>query len=105
MKKNKDWIGKFDFVYSNSHDNSSDPIQTLKIWSEQIKPKGVILIEHSRSGHGIRHVSDIDCWGIEPELFPFVLLKYSKNNVFVEDIIMIDPVEGRLIFVIKKKRK
>lgn len=104
-EENKDWIGKFDFVYSNSHDHSSDPMQTLKIWSEQIKPKGVVLLEHSRSAHGIRSVSNIDCWGIEPELFPFVLLKSSKADTFVEDIIMIDPMKGRLIFVIKKREK
>ena len=63
------------------------------------------MLEHSRYGHGVRSVSKIDCWGIEPELIPFVLLISSKTDIFVEDIIMLDPVKGRVVFVIKKKEK
>jgi SAM-dependent methyltransferase len=44
----KEWVGKFDFVYSNSFDHAFDPEETLSIWARQLKPGGLIILEYDR---------------------------------------------------------
>lgn len=39
----ENWIEKFDLVYSNSFDHSRDPFHTFKIWSKQVKNKGLLI--------------------------------------------------------------
>lgn len=102
QEKNNDWTGKFDFVYSNSHDHASDPETALRVWAEQLKPNGLIFLEHSR-GHGTAYQTDIDCWGVEPELLPFSILRFKNANVFVKDLIIINEEQAHAIFVLGKK--
>jgi hypothetical protein len=47
MKENPDWVGQFDIVYSNSLDHSFEPVETLKVWGDQLAPGGSLFIEHS----------------------------------------------------------
>lgn len=44
-KVNPEWIGKFDIVYSNALDHSITPIETLKVWRDQLSENGRLLIE------------------------------------------------------------
>lgn len=46
-KEKKDWIGQFDIVYSNSFDHTNQPQETLKVWKNQLKKKGILVIEYS----------------------------------------------------------
>ena len=46
---NKEWIGKYDIVYSNAFDHSCDPKQTLSIWKEQLTSTGRLYLEHGYS--------------------------------------------------------
>lgn len=101
--ENKEWKGKFDFIYSNSHDHASDPEKTLRVWSEQLNENGLIFLEHSRT-HGTAYQTDIDCWGVEPELLPFAILRFKNANVFVKDLIIIDETQGHAVFVLGKKQ-
>ena len=49
-----EWIGAFDFVYTNSFDHVYDPDKALKAWASCLKPSGCIIIqwslEHRRTG-------------------------------------------------------
>jgi hypothetical protein len=47
-KQNPLWIKKFDFVYSNSFDHAFSPEETIKIWHEQVKPGGLIILEYDK---------------------------------------------------------
>lgn len=47
MKVNPDWVGKFDIVYSNSFDHCNAPVETLKVWADQLSPTGSLFVEHS----------------------------------------------------------
>ena len=47
MKPNPKWIGKWDIVYSNSFDHSFDPVDTLRVWRDQLTENGVIILEFS----------------------------------------------------------
>ena len=43
----EEWIGKWDIIYSNSFDHCFDPLETLKVWKEQLAvPHGYLYIEH-----------------------------------------------------------
>ena len=42
----KEWIGKFDILYSNSFDHSFEPMKTMKVWSEQLSQGGFIFFEY-----------------------------------------------------------
>jgi hypothetical protein len=47
MKENPDWVAQFDIVYSNSFDHCFEPVETLKVWGNQLAPGGSLFIEHS----------------------------------------------------------
>ena len=47
--------------------------------------------------------TEIDCWGVEPELLPFAILRFKNANVFVKDLIIINENLAHAIFVLGKK--
>jgi hypothetical protein len=46
---NKEWVGKYDIVYSNAFDHSCNPKQTLSVWKQQLTPDGKLYLEHGYS--------------------------------------------------------
>lgn len=59
-KRQLDWVGKFDLIYSNSLDHARHPFQTLQVWIDQLKPDGHLFLQWSFS-----HINtkDGDCFG------------------------------------------
>ena len=62
-----EWIGAFDFVYSNSFDHARYPEKTLGLWLNQLKPvigdtpwESTVFIQWSKSGNEVRGG---DCFG------------------------------------------
>ena len=51
--ENPEWTGKFHFLYTNSLDQSWKPKEALNVWLAQLRPGGLLFIEHSDS-HGPR---------------------------------------------------
>lgn len=47
QKVKEDWVNKFDIVYSNSIDHSIYPVETLKIWKDQMVEDGTMYLEYS----------------------------------------------------------
>jgi hypothetical protein len=47
-KESQLWIGKFDFIYSNSFDHAYNPQETINIWKNQLKPNGLLILEYDR---------------------------------------------------------
>jgi hypothetical protein len=45
---NSDWLHRFDFIYSNSFDHAYDPAHTFGIWTDQLKPGGMLILEYDR---------------------------------------------------------
>jgi hypothetical protein len=45
MDRNEEWLNRFDIVYSNSFDHSIRPIETLKVWSDQLSDDGALCLE------------------------------------------------------------
>jgi hypothetical protein len=44
-KENPVWKNKFDFIYSNSFDHSYDLKSTIKVWIQQLKINGLLILE------------------------------------------------------------
>lgn len=47
QKQKKEWIGKWDIVYSNAFDHCIYPDETLQAWKDQLSPEGSLFLEYS----------------------------------------------------------
>ncbi len=81
----KNLFGKFDFVYSNSHDQSFNPKLALSSWIKCLKVDGLLVLEHSRS-HGKSRTNSQDPFGVETEILPFLIMGWFSANLRLEGI-------------------
>lgn len=81
-KEKEDWIGVFDFVYSNSLDQSWKPRLAVKTWLNQVKRYGIVIIEHTES-HGPLRASEMDPFGVRPIAMPYVLTEWFGHQISV----------------------
>lgn len=86
------WIGRFDFLYSNSWDHLYDPKVGFKIWLKQVKRGGYLILEHSEQ-HIDKKVDIVDSCGMKlSELVKYIgkivkknfKLQLSKGNKFLQ---------------------
>lgn len=91
-----------DFVYSNSLDQSQNPKVALEHWVDALQPEGCIYLHMSRS-HGKQGVSNLDPFGCEPELFPYVLLTWLRGSAHVETFFELNSDQPcDVVFVIRR---
>lgn len=81
--ENQEWIGKFDFVYTNSLDQSWQPKKAIEVWLRQLKSDGVLIIEHTEL-HGPVGASEMDPFGVRPVAFPYVLADWFGSSINME---------------------
>ena len=94
-----EWIGKADFIYSNSFDHAYDPGKALNAWASLLNKDGMIFIEHS-SGHEAYATSETDPFGAAVQIMPYLVLEWGKGRFFVTDVIDL-PKRGPGIDFIK----
>jgi SAM-dependent methyltransferase len=100
---NPDWVGKFDFVYSNSLDQSWNPRSALVTWLNQLRPDGTLVIEHT-DAHGPGGASEMDPFGVKPKVLPYVLIQWFGVDIsirFVESKKSNNKMKVWLFFVRK----
>ncbi|GAB1363639.1 hypothetical protein MASR1M32_28750 [Rhodobacter sp.] len=61
---NPDWVGKHDFVYSNSWDHAFDPKRAFTSWLGQLRKGGVLLVDYT-AGQAPAAANALDPFGIE----------------------------------------
>lgn len=83
---NTDWIGQFDFVYTNSHDHAYDPQKALETWIGQIKPNGAVLLEHTVA-HSESGTNELDPFGVQPNSLPFLVLQWGQGKYAVTEVL------------------
>ena len=88
-KAREDWVGRFDFIYTNSHDHAHDPRLAFSTWVDQLSETGVLLIEHTMA-HSPDGVSELDPFGVDPRVLPYVLLNFSEGRYAVTRILKPD---------------
>ncbi len=97
-----EFVNNFDFIYSNSLDQSNNPEKALDSWVKCLKQDGLLFVDLGRGGKS--HWALLDPFCCEPELFPMAVLTFLKGKGCVVDTIQINSNDFRnLIFVIKKQ--
>lgn len=103
-ERREDWVGKFDFVYTNSLDQAFDPQKALAAWSDQLALGGCIYVEHTMQ-HGPEGASEMDPFGAHPMTVPYLLFKWGKGKYALADILEPGEVSGKgkvWVFVIER---
>jgi hypothetical protein len=81
-----EWVGKFDFVYSNSWDHAYDPARAFSVWMESLAPSGLMILEHTM-GHMPEYASPMDPFGVSfDELVEFIN-KCGEGRFGVVDVL------------------
>lgn len=98
-----DWVGAFDFVYSNSLDQAWKPQQAVRAWLDQLTDDGVLILEHSES-HGPAATSAMDPFGVRPVAMPYILTLWFGDEISISHTMVRKenyPIDAWL-FVISK---
>jgi hypothetical protein len=98
------WISCFDFIYSNSLDQSYNPKLALTVWLRQIKKGGFIILEHAEQS-GIIGQGKMDPFGVEANFFPYLLTDWFGHKISISIIKSIKKNKSNSliwIFFIKK---
>ncbi len=100
----KEWIENFDFVYSNSLDQSYDPEKALNTWINQVKKDRYVIIEHSDQ-HGVISSGKMDPFGVEANFFPYLLTEWFGHKISLKIIKSIkkNKNDAPVYFFIMKK--
>lgn len=84
-EEKKEWLEYYDFVYSNSLDQSYDPKKALDTWLKQVKLGGFVIIEHSDQ-HGVLSSGKMDPFGVESNFFPYLLAEWFGHSISIQII-------------------
>ena len=108
-KENPDFIGKFDFIYSNSFDHAFDPAETARIWFQQLKPGGFLILEWDKrqehTGEISKAVNKLDCVSLTFEELKINMLKWSPVMAIVTVLdmpVVTNDFRKALIFEVSK---
>ncbi len=100
-----EWVGAADFVYSNAFDHSYDPEKCLNAWMSCLKKGGLCILEHS-SRHGVSSVNQLDPFGADVAMMPYLIVTWGKGAYGVRQILDA-PKRGNdidyLFFIIVQK--
>lgn len=92
-----EWVGKVDFIYSNSYDHSFDPKKCINAWMSCLKPGGLCVIEHS-TGQLMTETSQMDPFGAELAAMPFLMAQWSGGKFGVKEIIDAPKLSDKVNF-------
>lgn len=101
---NNEWLNKFDFIYTNSLDQSYDPKLALTTWLKQINKNGFVMIEHTDQ-HGVRASGKMDPFGVEANFFPYLLSDWFGHSISIKILKSIKKNKSSAplwFFIIKK---
>lgn len=85
-ESNPEWTGKTDFIYSNSFDHSYAPESCLDTWMNTLRSGGLCILEHTNL-HAPEGANELDPFGAELEIMPFLITKWAKGKYFIREII------------------
>ena len=83
--ENPDWVGKFDFVYTNALDQSWKPKAAISTWLNQLKPNGCLVVDMTIE-HGPDGANSADPFGVQPEYMPYYLADNFGRTITTEII-------------------
>ena len=84
----KDWSDTFSLIYTNSFDQSRDPVATANEWSRILKPSGLVLIGFNDSPPSKTDPTGDLQYQDLLDLFPGEMLYYNKRGSNYSDILI-----------------
>ncbi len=75
--RKEEWVGAFDFVYSNSLDHARDPAEAVSVWLEQLRPGGFLFVQWATSHDATPKKGD--CFGAN--LYEYICLMNSVGEL------------------------
>lgn len=103
--RNEDWVGKCNFIYTNSLDQSWKPKEAILVWLEQLQKNGLLIVEHTEA-HGPQNAGEMDPFGVNPHYLPYLFCEWFKHDISIEIIKSVKSNNKNTVwlFVIKKNR-
>ncbi len=95
----EEWIGKVDFIYSNSWDHSYDPELLFERWMSCLTENGRCFVHWTR-GHSEKGVKGPDCFGLSLE----ELKTFLEKRYLVETVLHIRDFRKKMTLRRKLKR-
>ncbi len=99
-----EWINKFDFIYTNSLDQSWKPRKAVEVWLDQLNRNGILIIEHTKD-HSPKSADEADPFGVKPTALPYVLTMWFGNQISISHSVEKKDKKGSIdawLFVISK---
>ena len=102
--ENPDWLGRMDFVSSNSWDHAFDPGRAFRVWVGSLKPGGLLLLDHTR-GHMPAASNALDPFGATFEALSDLLMReIGEQGELLQPVDrMASPDYRALVLVFRKK--
>ena len=88
-EENPDWLGRFEFVYSNALDHAIDPARALKTWTAQLVPNGRVYVEHTM-GHAPADANATDPFGAHPMIMPYLFFEWGRGCFEFTDMLRVE---------------
>ena len=82
---NKEWLKKFNFIYSNSWDHSYNLKEMLLVWKKHLKKDGYIILNHT-PGHTPAGTSEMDPTGCSSGYLKKILDELGLKTNIVEGV-------------------
>ncbi len=83
-----EWVGSADFVYSNSWDHSFDPPRMFKVWADQLRRGGLLILEHT---HYHLEANELDPFGANPDELLHLLLSIDGQPLELDTTLVETP--------------
>ena len=83
-EEKREWLNNFDFVYSNSIDQSYDPKKALNTWLKQVKKDRYVILEHSDQHAAFERSNKMDPFGVETNFFPYLLSEWFGHQISIK---------------------
>ncbi len=81
-----EWIGRADFIYSNSFDHAYDPAKALRAWVSCLTPAGLCFLEHTWE-HGPEGVTELDPFGVTQVALMTLVETWTDGRYAVCDVL------------------
>jgi hypothetical protein len=98
------WVGKFDFVYTNSLDHAKDPKLCIKVWTNQLRESGLLFVTWSinsvQGKLGRRPRPGGDCFGACLDEYIDLIDKEAQ----VRDLLYCKPDRHYRVTIVAGKR-
>ncbi len=99
--RKEEWVGAFDFVYTNSHDHAYDPKKAIDAWIDQLTDDGMVFLEHTID-HSESGANEADPFGVDARILPYLITQWGEGRYAVTEVLHVPhrKPKGMKIWVI-----